>query len=76
MLDVFVLFVLGGLLYQVIEVFTKSAVHLWHHPQALLLGGVRVLDVFVLFVLGGLLYQVIEVFTKSAVHLLLHTHFY
>ena len=45
-------------------------------PQALLLGGVRVLVVFVLFVLGGLLYQVIEVFTKSAVYLLLHTHFY
>ena len=32
-LVVFVIFVLGGLLYQVIEVFTKSAVHLLLHTH-------------------------------------------
>ena len=32
-LVVFVLFVLGGLLYQVIEVFTKSAIHLLLHTH-------------------------------------------
>ena len=46
-----------------------------HHPQALLLRGVRLLVLFVLLVLRGLLYQVM-MFSQRAVYTYCFTHIF